>query len=201
MPTLLWQPMDCVLVYSYVLNNFSAFISGAVNINSCSSYKQGPLESLVTFKTGESSKSKRFDDPCSRSSKSTLVDILGQFKKICKPSFCRLPHTTTPQPRLCVSAKIVHCNLWGALKNYQCPKPTASSTRHSGLMDILGDQDFKSSPDDSVMQSSWRTNLIVFQWCCWMVLVLDVVDGVAGWLNKPFDGKKGKRVSSTHLGS
>lgn len=67
-PALLWQPMECVLVYSCVLKNFSAFISGAININRCSSYNQGTLESLVTFKTGRKSKSKRFDNPCSGSS-------------------------------------------------------------------------------------------------------------------------------------
>lgn len=72
-PALLWQPMECVLVYSCVLKNFSAFISGAININRCNSYKQGTLESLVTFKTGRKSKSKRFDNPCSRSSNKVHV--------------------------------------------------------------------------------------------------------------------------------
>lgn len=125
MLTLLRQPVEDVLVYSCILKNFSAFISGAINTNRCSSYKHSTLESLVTFRCGKcSSKSKRFENPCSRSSKK--VHVSTHFKRIQKKSIgqaslCYGMHPRDQSRSVCLGRD---CTLESlrSFKNYRCPE-------------------------------------------------------------------------------
>lgn len=94
------------------------------------------------------------------------------------------PHPRPAQFNLgrCVSVMTVHCNHWGALNNYRCPKSTAPSTRDSDLMDMPGDQEFWKLPQMTLLCSK------VGEPRCWMG-------------ERTLMGKKEKRRSSIHLES